>query len=111
MPLHKYLHQGENPYPHIGQLLANLLHQKGWAKTDLCTALGISDTGVTAYCKNQSLQVGVLWKAGLALKHNIFADLSAAFPYPPGANNPLQKRIDELERELAIYKNIVHNRP
>lgn len=111
MSLHKYLHPGEHPYPHIGNLMSKVLREKGWAKTDLCTALGISPSGVNVYCQRPSVQTGILWNAGLALKHDFFADLSAAFPYPPEANNPLQKRIAELERELEIYKSIVHNRP
>ncbi len=72
--------------------------------------MGISDTGVSAYCQRPSIQTAILWKAGLALKHNIFADLAAVFPYPPDAVNPLQKRVEDLERELAIYKSIVHNK-
>lgn len=118
MPLHKYLTPGENPYPHMGQLLAKVLRQKGWSQAHLCTALGVSDTGVYAYIKNPSLQAGILWKAGLALKYNFFADLAAAFPYPPETENPLQKRMEvlerkaeDLERELEIYKRIVHNKP
>lgn len=113
----KYLLQGEHPYPHMGKLLAQTLRKKNWAKTDLCRALDVSDTGVTAYCKQPSLQAGILWKAGLALKYNFFAELAALFPHPPEAGNPLQKRVEilekekeDLQKELAIYKSIVLNK-
>ncbi len=94
----------------MGKLLARVLRDKQVAQTTLCRALDISDTGVTAYCTRPSLQIGILWKAGLALKYNFFAELATQFPYPPEADNPLQKRIDDLERELAIYKSIVFNK-
>lgn len=117
----KYKVQDEqHPYPHIGQLLSQQLLKRGWSHTKLAKELEVSDSSTLHYVRQTSLQVGLMWKAGLVLHHNFFGGLAQQFPVPfdqPEREQEvaaLQKevqdrdaRIRDLEKELAIYKEIV----
>lgn len=121
----KYLQQPEaNPYPHMGHLLGKRIREKKIVRAALARKIGVADTGVTRYLAQPSLQMAIIWKVGLAMGHNFFAELSDAFPVqvPDEALAATQQaadalikaqlaekdqRIADLEKELAIYKGIV----
>ena len=108
----KYLHQSaESPYPHMGKLLLQQIEAAHLNMSQTAQGLGVSPSVVLAYTRRPSLQAGILWNTGLVLKHNILADIAAAFPIKPAIDNSekvmLETRIADLEKELAIYKSIV----
>ena len=113
MPLRKYLHQPDIPYPHMGKMLSNAMLEKQVHNARLADMLKIAPIGVTRYLKQPSLHGAILWKAGLGLKYNFFSKLSEQFPHKD-ANDSYEtemaakdQRIRELEKELTIYKDIV----
>jgi hypothetical protein len=123
----KYLTPVEVPYPHIGTLLSKRVRLAGITEAAIARKLSISATTMGGYKRNQSVQVGILWNVGMAIKHNFFAEIAALMPVPfvntefensiaefqkqLAAKDEQMKekdeRIKELEKELAIYKNIV----
>ncbi|MFA6059207.1 MAG: hypothetical protein WC756_13470 [Taibaiella sp.] len=123
----KYLTPVEAPYPHIGKLISKHIKLAGTNKAEVARKLSVSSGTVGSYGKNKSVQVGILWNVGMAIKHNFFAEIGTLMPIP-FVNTELEKSISEfkqqlaakdelikgkdeqikdLEKELAIYKNIV----
>lgn len=120
----KYLTSPDVPYPHMGALLAKRIREKGFRNIDLVNKLQVHNAAITQYIKNPSLQAGILWNIGTVIKHNFFAELGTLMPVPfihtqlENTISELQQQltlkdvqIKELEKELAIYKNIVLRTP
>lgn len=104
----KYLVQSnEHPYPHMGHMMLRQMAMARLNMSDTAKGLDVSPTGVLRYSRQASLQAGLVWKLGLVFRHNMLADIAAAFPIAPVADAPLLERIKDLEKELAIYKSIV----
>lgn len=116
----KYLQTKEHPYPHIGNMLSTILERRRLPKAWLARQLDVTGPGVLRYTEHPSIQVGILWKAGIALEHNFFEELSEQFPYRNVAQEDaskeseeiaaLKSHISDLEKELAIYKEIVYRK-
>ena len=123
----KYLTSVDTPYPHMGKLISKHIKQAGINKAAVARKLSISSGTMSRYGKNKSVQAGILWNVGMAIKHNFFAELGTLMPIP-FVNTEFEKsiaelqqqlvekdvqikekddRIKELEKELSIYKNIV----
>lgn len=132
--IRKYLTPFENPYPHMGQLLAKRIKLAGFSDAEIARKLSLSANTVSAYSSSKSVQAGILWNIGIAIKHNFFAEIGKSMPVPfkdPDAEKLLQdfqqqlaakeeqvserdkeiseqaRKISDLEKELAIYKSIV----
>jgi hypothetical protein len=105
----------EQAYPHMGRLLEGRIRQSGRTHAVISRDLGIAQTGVARYLQQPSLQAGILWKVGLSIRHNFFDELAGHFPVAAPEKVAAQAaalaakdaRIAELEKELAIYKEIV----
>ena len=115
MPAHnlQYL-VASHPYPHIGQLLEKRMVESRLRQSEVAKRMGINPSAVARYFGQGSVQVGILWKMGLALGRNLPAEVAEAFPIAPAADTDTggalaqaQARIADLEKELAIYKSIV----
>lgn len=124
MELKKYQIQGEKPYPHMGALVKARVRQKGISNAVLARKLDVTPIGVTRYFGRSSLQAGILWKISLISGYNLFAELGKTLPVPYEYKEHQQaiialeeqcaekdKHIAELEKELSIYKSIVHQKP
>jgi hypothetical protein len=120
----KYLTSPDVPYPHMGALLAKRIREKGFKNIDIVNKLQVNNAAITEYAKNKSLQAGILWNIGTIIGHNFFAELGTLMPVPfahTQLENTISKlqqqlvakdtEIKELEKELAIYKNIVLRTP
>lgn len=114
MSLRKYQEKKEHPHPHIGALVRKAMLEKNVSQADLARRIGLKSTAIAVYLKRTSLQFGILWDLGIALKHDFLLEIANS--YPPGF--PLNDRsavlqdlnektlkITDLEKEIAIYKN------
>lgn len=123
MELKKYQIQGDKPYPHMGKMVKAIAQSRGITNAVLARKLDITPIGVTRYYGRASLQAGILWKISLIAGHNVFAELGMLLPVPfvfkihEQNIKALQeqcaekdKRIADLEKELNIYKTIVHQK-
>jgi hypothetical protein len=108
-------------------LLRKRMKLAGMTPAALSRKLSVSSVTVGRYFKSSSLQSGILWNAGMVLKHNFFAEMGKYMPAPfhdvdvektssdfqallNGKDAELAARdqqIKDLEKELAIYKAIV----
>ena len=124
MEVRKYQIQGDKPYPHMGELVRKRLRQKGVSNAILARKLNITPIGVTRYFGRSSLQAGILWNISVAIGYNLFAEMGMGLPVPykyTGHEEAIiilkeqctekDKRIEDLEKELSIYKSIVHQKP
>jgi transcriptional regulator with XRE-family HTH domain len=116
----KYLNAVEAPYPHMGELLRKRIQLSGMTGAEVARKLSISNTTIARYFNNSSLQAGILWNVGMAIKHNFFSEMGKLMPMPfhdPDAQKTssdsqeqlaaCKEKINDLEKELAIYKAIV----
>ena len=116
----KYLTSPGVHYPHMGELLAKRIREKGFKNIDIIKKLQVRNGAIKEYAKSPSLQAGILWNIGTVIKHNFFAELGTLMPVPfvhTQLENDISElkqqlatkdvQIKELEMELAIYKNIV----
>lgn len=123
MELRKYQIQGEKPYPHMGTLVKTRVRQKGISNAVLARKLNVTPIGITRYFDRGSLQAGILWNISVAIGYNLFAEMGMALPVPykyAGHEEAIiilkeqciekDKRIEDLEKELSIYKSIVHRK-
>lgn len=95
--------------PHNGQMVKQLLEARKVTKSELARKLGVSPGGVNGYLGQPTLHAALLWKIGLILEHDFFADLSAPFPHRASSAIELsqQQQIAQLTMELEAVKNIL----
>lgn len=112
----KYQIQGDKVYPHVGQILKLHFSKKKVTMASMARELGVHRGTVKSYLSNHSLQMGILWKIGIAANHNFLAELAEKFPgeyisrKDKEMQDLLQRRDDQikmLEAELAVYRRIV----
>lgn len=89
--------------PHIGNILkAHVkkyrLRQTGWARQE-----GLNRKTVGSYLQSKDMQVGTLFSICQALNYNFLKEIAALLPpdMPPATENPLQARINELEKQKS----------
>ncbi len=108
--------QSTNAYPHNGNILRDYFKLHGVNKAELARRISVASSTVQQYLDSQSLQLGILWKISIALKHNFVAELGEKLQvdYTTQRETELQQQIKDLQSELektkfelSIYKNIV----
>jgi len=112
----KYLNQGTHAYAHIGRMVQQEMEAQKISGAEMARRMGVTGPTMAAYLKRPSIQAGILWKLGLALEYNFFAEMAQQFPAEMSkkVTAPLQLKLDEkdlriadLEKEIAIYKNVI----
>jgi hypothetical protein len=103
--------------PHIGDMLGTINANLGVSGSYLASKLGLkNNTSISTYLRRPSLQAETIWNISLSLGYNMFRDLANAVDehipkrIDPKINALLlekDKRIEDLEKELKIYKEIV----
>ncbi|MES2545995.1 MAG: hypothetical protein V4548_14015 [Bacteroidota bacterium] len=115
----KYKTQPIDAYPHIGKLLNHHIENHHINKTQLSQQLGIASSNISDYTKRESLQLGIIWKISLALKHNFMAVLAEAMPVPYATKKELEltqqvmeqkELIKDLQKELEVYSRILEKK-
>ena len=111
----KYLIATTNNYPHCGQLIQNYMTTHKISQSFLAARLGVLPCTVHAYFRNESLQVGILWKISQALDYNFLAALSEKIPiaYDSITTIALKTELDDqkttiknLEMKIDFYKEM-----
>jgi transcriptional regulator with XRE-family HTH domain len=112
--LSKMTHSGGVPMPHNGQMVKQILEARKVTKSELARKLGVSAGGVNSYLAQPTLHAALLWKIGLILEHDFFADIVASFPHRSSSALELaqQQQIAQLTMELeAVKKILLYVRP
>jgi transcriptional regulator with XRE-family HTH domain len=112
----KYKIQGASPHPHIGKLIQKKVREKQLSYAEVARRMGVNATVFQVYLSQTSVQFGILWKIGIVIEYNFFADLMSYLPPTTlNANDSFfQQKIKEqdneildLKKEIEIYKNIL----
>lgn len=111
----KYKIQGASPYPHIGNLIRQKIKDRHLTFAEVSRRIGVNAPVLHQYAKQESVQVGILWKIGIAINYNFFADLMAYLPQSllTNSNANLEtsskelNEIADLKKEIEIYKNLL----
>lgn len=103
-------HSQDSSMPHTGNLVLQKMKKVRFSIADLARSLQLADVTVSRQLRHAGLRSHIIWGAGVAMKHNFFADLAALFPYPAPADpekEALRARIKELEVEVAVLERIL----
>ena len=95
--------------PHNGSLLYELMKQKRYNKAEFAAALNTNQMAVKRFIEKDSLYTKDLWKASLVLGVNMFSLLANKLPLeiPSDKELALQKQVEDLQKEVAIYKGLL----
>lgn len=104
--------QNVGEMPHIGSIVKEHIAKTKLTHSQLGRLMHISPISFSRYCEQKSLQAYLMWSLGNVLEVNLFDIVAKAHPIaPPTVVNTnelaMQQRIADLEKELAIYKEIV----
>lgn len=105
----KYQIQGTEAYPHVGKMIGEYLRKHNIINATVARRIGIAPNGIGYYLEQESLQLGIIWKVGIAVGHDFLAEIAAMHPYkmPSERELQLESEIEDLKKELEIYKRIV----
>lgn len=97
---------------HVGSIVQQHMAKCPYNQTQIGRMIGTSSINVGRYAKEKSLQCYILWNLSKVFKTNLFEPIGEALNLPkPSTISPneimLQQRVADLEKELAIYKEIV----
>ncbi len=101
--------------PHIGSIVKENIEKSRYNQAQIGRFLNISAVGVSRYTAEKSLQCYILWNLSKVFQVNLFEPIGQALALPTqNVISPnellLQQRVIDLEKELAIYKEIVRAR-
>jgi transcriptional regulator with XRE-family HTH domain len=104
--------QISNEMPHIGSIVKENIEKSRFNQAAIGRLLNISAVGVSRYTAEKSLQCYILWNLSKVFQVNLFEPIGEALALPKQnviSQNELllQQRVIDLEKELAIYKEIV----
>ncbi len=91
------------PLLNLGEMLKNYIKTNRKYKSGVANWLGKKRSTVQGYTKRPDMKVSTLWRLSHVLKHNFFAEVGAQLPpeYTAITENPLQARIDEMEKQKS----------
>ena len=90
----------KKPY-HIGNRLKKYVTDNRLSRANWARAQGIIPRQVFEYFKNENMRVSTLFTICGVLQYNFIREIADQLPadLPPHTINPLQQRVDELEKE------------
>ena len=107
-----------NTLPHMGELIKKRIIEKKISFSEVARRMDVSPPTINSYFHQSTLQTKVLFNISIAIEHNLFADIMQYLPQSiQNANNTTfhetiiqqQEQIEELSKEINIYKQILNN--
>ena len=105
--------------PHMGTFIKNKINAEKISYAEVCRRLGITQPTINSYFDQQTLQTRTIWRLSQVLGYNLFTDLIVQLPEELQNSNKTsfqqtiddkQKEIEDLKKEIAIYKDILKSR-
>ncbi len=95
--------------PHNGQWFQQLMTEKRFTRTQLAEALNTQPVTIYRFIENPSMKAQDMWRLSNIMKVNIFQGLGKYHPVqtPTEKEVELQNRINELEIELRVCKELL----
>lgn len=102
----KYLDKMEYPHPHLGNMIEKIIRKKRISQAEVARKMNVSPSTMANYLRQPSIQFGILWKLCIALEYDFLSELKTYYPPKIQSKNNTaeQEKIQELEKEIAIYK-------
>lgn len=102
---HAYQKNGNQPYPHIGNLIRKKLYEMNISTAEAARRLCVNTSSMHGYYKQPSLQFGIIWKLSIAINYDLLSDIMAYYP----ENFPIKvnEKMGAMEKELEIYKGLL----
>jgi len=108
----------KNKMPHLGQVLQQQIDAAKTTRASIGRLMGKSGVSMQAYTQQTSLQSRILWDLSKALDFDFFEYLSNQLNLKGKPTSValaetnvqvavLSERVKDLEKELAIYKEIL----
>lgn len=108
-----------NTLPHMGTFIKNKIEAQKISYAEVCRRMNIKQPTINGYFIQETLQTKTLWKLSHAIGYNLFTDLICLLPEELQNSNKTyfhetiiskQQEIDDLKKEIAIYKEILTKR-
>jgi len=98
--------------PHNGNLLTNYVLNNRINRAELARKMNRSNTSIYQYAESPSLQMSILWKASLILKHNFVAELGALLPvdHVTPKETELMEQIRQLEAKVGVLEGMIEKK-
>lgn len=105
--------------PHMGTFIKKKINEQKISYAEVSRRLNVHQSCITSYFEQQTLQTRIIWKISQAIGYNLFTDLIQLMPEELQNSNKTsfqqtildkQQEIDDLKKELAIYKEILTKR-
>jgi predicted XRE-type DNA-binding protein len=105
--------------PHLGNFVKNKIEEQRLSYAEVCRRINIKQPTISGYFVQESLQTKIIWKLCHALQYNLFADIISHLPENIQNTNTTntqkiinaqQEEINDLKKEIAIYKEILSKR-
>jgi hypothetical protein len=124
--LMKFFMSKVNTMPHLGQLMDSKIYETRNTRASIGKLIGKSHITVFGYTEEPSLHARILWDLSKALDFDFFEHLSICLNLNNSVQSKneenqknftkadqitvLEEKVKDLEKELAIYKEIVLKR-
>ena len=98
--------------PHNGNLVKQILFETRVTQSDLARGLQTSPVNITRLMDRNVLKTSHLWDISKVVRVNMFDKLGKIHPVQTPTPNEilLQQRVSDLEKEVAIYKDLLKGR-
>ena len=103
-------------HPDSGKMLTDYFSNHSVILSKLAKQLKWETSSLRRYLNTDTMQIKALWDLSIALNHNFIAEQAAKLPveFISDKEKALQSQIDDLQKqlehlniELAVYRNIV----
>ena len=95
--------------PHNGQLLKSLMDERRYTQSQLAYELGTQNVTIFRLIEKESISCHYLWQLSKAMDLNLFTVLAQLHPIntPTAKELELEKQVLDLQKEVAIYKELL----
>ncbi len=98
--------------PHNGHMLTAVMAERRFTNAQLAHTLKVSPTYIVRLMARPNIKAGDLWKLSNPLGVNLLEKLARLHPIqtPGETEKALQQRVADLEKEVAIYKDLLKSK-
>ncbi|TBX70392.1 XRE family transcriptional regulator [Flavobacterium silvisoli] len=106
--------------PHMGTFIKNKIQEQNITYAETARRMNIKQSTLNGYFIQETLQTRIIWKLSQALNYNLFTDIIQLLPEELQNTNKTsfqqtiqtqQQEINDLKKEISIYKEILSLKP
>jgi transcriptional regulator with XRE-family HTH domain len=95
--------------PHNGQLLKRIMDERRFTQSQLAHQLGTQNVTIFRLLEKESITSQYFWRVSKAMDINLLSVLAQLHPVntPTAKEVELEKQVLDLQKEVAIYKELL----